>query len=420
VNRGFFTAFHLCSCSNHFEDGGKMDSLSINLKDGSFQANPYPIYQQLRENAPVFWFPFPGGTGGMWLVTRYNDVARMLKEEQRLTKNISRVLPAEQAGPPVRDLLRLDPPDHTRLRSLVNQVFTPRRIKEMEPRIRQIAAGLLDSARQRGEMDFMSDFAVPLPIIVIAELLGVPQEDWAAFRAWSNDLARSFDAVNQTEEIRKKGEESGRMLIGYLSDLVRQRREQPRADLITGLVQARDGGDRLSEEELLEMCQLILIAGHETTVNLLGNGMLALLQNPDQAERLRQQPELLESAVEEMLRYESPVQRGTIRFTLAPLEVAGQVIESGQQISAVIGSANRDPDQFPDPDRFDIARQPNRHLAFGRGIHFCLGAPLARTEARLAFDLLVHGFPALEMVDEKADWSSNTFLRGLNSLRVRW
>jgi cytochrome P450 len=230
---------------------------------------------------------------------------------------------------------------------------------------------------------------------------------------------RSVDAMSQTEESRQKGQEAGVKLVEYFMDLVRQRREAPQADLITGLIQVRDGGDRLSEREMLEMCQLLLIAGHETTVNLLGNGLLLLLQHPDQFAQLKQQPDLLEGALEEMLRFESPIQRATVRFTTTPYEICGKVIEPGQQVSAVIGSANRDPEQFPDPDRFDITRRPNRHLAFGRGIHFCLGAPLARTEARLAFDLLLTALPGLELASSEPDWSGNTFLRGLNTLPVR-
>jgi cytochrome P450 len=393
---------------------------TLDIRDTAFKANPYPFYKQLRENAPVFWFPFADTGRGMWLVTRYDDVARLLKDDQHITKNPARFLPPQPNAPFSQDLLSSDPPDHTRLRSLVNQVFTPRRIKDLEPRIHQIAAGLLDQACQRGEMDFMADFAIPLPIIVIAELLGVPSEDRTTFRAWTNDLMRSTDAVNQNEESRQKGEQAGLSLIQYFSQIVQQRREQPREDLISGLVLARDGSDRLSEREMLEMCQLLLIAGHETTVNLLGNGLLALLQHPDQYDRLRAQPELLESAIEEMLRYDSPVQRSTGRFTTDPVEICGQVIEPGQQLSGVIGAANRDPDQFPDPDRFDITRSPNRHLAFGRGIHFCLGAPLARIEARLAFGLILSTFPRLELAVDEPEWSGNTFLRGLNALPVRW
>jgi pimeloyl-[acyl-carrier protein] synthase len=396
-----------------------MSAHTIDLRSTSFQTNPYPIYKQLRENSPVHWFPFDDLGRGMWLVTRYQDCARLLKDDQNITKNPALVRPPDPDEVFSSDLLSSDPPDHTRLRSLVNQAFTPKRIRDLEPRIRQLAEELFSSVKDRGEMDFMADFAIPMPIFVIAELLGVPREDRSLFRQWTNDFMRSVDAMSQTEETQKKGQEAGLKLLEYFTHLVQQRRQKPRMDLITGLTQARDGGDRLTEREMLEMCQILLIAGHETTVNLLGNGLLLLLQHTDQLAMLKQGPELMESAIEEMLRFESPIQRATVRFTTAPVEICGKVIDPGQQLSVVIGAANRDPEQFPDPDRFDIARNPNRHLAFGRGIHFCVGAPLARTEAHITFDLLLAEFPRLELVSSEPDWSGNTFLRGLNSLQVR-
>jgi pimeloyl-[acyl-carrier protein] synthase len=395
------------------------DAVALNAP--AFLANPYPFYQQLRDAAPVFWFPHGGPTGGMWLVTRYRDVSSLLKDNS-LIKDITRVVPPEKLGREAanKDLLTSDPPDHTRLRALVNQAFTPQRIRALEPRITQIAAELLAQVRTAGAMEFMADFAIPLPVIVIAELLGVPAEDQHAFRAWSNDVMRSIDGIRANEEIAKKGEEAGLALAGYFGTLVAQRRAAPRDDLLSALIAAQDGGEQLSAEELVGMCQLLLIAGHETTVNLLGNGLLTLLQHREQWQLLQQHPELLPGAIEEMLRYESPVQRATIRFTGRSLAIAGQTLEPGQQVSAVIGAANRDPAHFPDPDRFDITRQPNRHLAFGLGIHFCLGAPLARTEARIGFGQLLANFPGMALATDTPDWSGNTFLRGLNSLPVTW
>jgi pimeloyl-[acyl-carrier protein] synthase len=331
-------------------------------------------------------------------------------------------VPPEKLPPqPIsRDLLGSDPPDHTRLRALVNLAFTPKRIRELKPRIAQIARNLLDQARPKDQMEFMAEFAVPLPIIVIAELLGVPPTDRREFRVWSNDLVRGIDAMGRNPDAAQKGQEAGLALANYFGKLFRQRRAQPQNDLMSALIAARDGQDTLSEEELIGMCQLLLIAGHETTVNLLGNGLLTLLRHPDQLTLLRRQPDLMESAIEEMLRFESPVQRGTTRFTIASLEIAGQTIAAGHQVSTVIGAANRDPAPFPDPDRFDITRQPNHHLAFGRGIHFCLGAPLARAEARIAFSQLLNDYLNLELATDTADWNGNTFLRGLNSLPIRW
>lgn len=398
-----------------------MSAPTLQLRDPAFLTDPYPFYKELRETAPVFWFPHGGLTGGMWLVTRYEDVAALLKHSHT-GKDITRLVAAEQLGsePRGKDLLNSDPPDHTRLRALVSQAFTPRRTRNLEPRIVQIATELLDRVRGAGQMEFMADFAIPLPIIVIAELLGVPLEDRYEFRAWSNDLVRGIDSMGQNPEAARKGEEAGLALNEYFAELLRQRRVQPRDDLMSGLVAARDGGDRLSEQELIGLCQLLLIAGHETTVNLLGNGLLTILRHRDQWERLQEHPEYLESAIEEMLRFESPVQRATFRFATAPITIAGQTIEAGQQVSALIGAANRDPAEFPEPDRFDVRRQPNRHLAFGRGIHFCLGAPLARTEARIAFGQLLADFPNMELATDTPDWNGNTFLRGLNSLPVKW
>jgi cytochrome P450 len=267
-------------------------------------------------------------------------------------------------------------------------------------------------------MEFMSDFALPLPVIVIAELLGVPPEDQSTFHAWSNKFITSIDAVRASEDSRKESQQAVASLAGYFADLIRLRREQPRGDLISALIQARDSQDRLSEDELIAMCMLLLIAGHETTVNLLGNGLLTLLNHPEQLFRLKGDPGLLPSAIEEMLRFESPVQRATFRITKEAIEIGGTTIEKNQQISAVIGAANRDPDQFLHAEEFDIARQPNRHLAFGLGIHFCLGAPLARTEARIGFERLLEQFPDLHLASETPRWNPNTFFRGLTILPV--
>jgi cytochrome P450 len=398
-----------------------MSAPTLQFSDPAFLADPYPFYHHLRETAPVFWVPHRGATGGVWLLTRYEDVAFLLKDGHT-TKDIRRVVPAEKLVSEMgnADLLSSDPPDHTRLRALVNQAFTPKRIRQLEPRIAEVAAELLARVRDAGEMEFMADFAIPLPIIVICELLGVPPEDRHVFRVWSNDLVRGIDAIGGNQDTARKGQEAGLALAAYFGKLFEQRRAQPQDDLMSALISARDGRDQLSEAELVGMCQLLLIAGHETTVNLLGNGLLTLLRHREQWELLQEQPELLESAIEEMLRYESPVQRATFRGTLQPLTVAGQTIEAGQQVSAVIGAANRDPAAFPEPNRFDIRRRPNRHLAFGRGIHFCLGAPLARTEARIAFGQLLAGFRDMELATDTPAWNGNTFLRGLISLPVRW
>jgi pimeloyl-[acyl-carrier protein] synthase len=395
-----------------------METLGIDLKNPLFLENPYPFYAQMRENTPVFWLPTTSPLGGMWLLTRYSDVAAALSDD-RLTKDVNYVIPADTAEPRNRDLLNLDPPDHTRLRGLVNQVFTPKKVKDLEPGILSIIESLLERPKENRQMDFIAEFALPLPIFVIAEMLGVPAGDRGEFHTWTNAIITSIDAVNQSEESQKQGQEAGLKLLEYISGLIKERRQHPREDLISDLVQVRDGGDRMSESELIGMCQLLLIAGHETTVNLLGNGLYSLLSHPSQFELLKDQPELMGSAIEEMLRFETPVQRGTSRFTKEPMAYAGETIPAGSQVSGVIGSANRDPQQFPDPDRFDITRSPNRHLAFGRGIHFCLGAPLARTEARLAFKRLLEEFPLMELMEERPNWNGNSWMRGLRTLPIK-
>ncbi|MGQ0604779.1 MAG: cytochrome P450, partial [Anaerolineales bacterium] len=370
-----------------------------------------------RESRAPFWFPHGGPSGGMWLLTRYDDVAFILKEAQT-TKDASRFTPPEQLTPFDHNLLSKDPPDHTRLRALANRAFTPERVRGLEPRIAQIVDELIARVRTQGSMEFMADFALPLPVIVIAELLGVPPEERDTFHAWSNAMVTGIDATRRSETGVQKSEEAARALAGYFAALVQRRREQPRDDLLSALIAARDAQDKLSENELLAMCMLLLIAGHETTVNLIGNGLLTLLRHPEQLERLKTHPELLPSAIEEMLRFESPVQRATFRLTTGGLHIGEATVEAGQQVSAVLGAANRDPDQFPQPDTFDIARQPNRHLAFGLGLHFCLGAPLARAEARIGFARLFEQLPRLQRANETPDWNPNTFFRGLKTLPV--
>jgi cytochrome P450 len=310
--------------------------------------------------------------------------------------------------------------NHRDLTNRVNQALTPGRVKDLEPRIRHIVDELLAQVQPHGSMECMADFALPLPVIVIAEWLGVPPEDHDTFHAWSNHMVTGFDAVRRSEAHVKHTQEATLALGQYLADLIRRRRQQPRDDLISALTLARDAQDRLTEDELLAMCMVLLIAGHETTVNLLGNGALTLLRHPTQLALLKHHPELLPSAVEEMLRCESPVQRATFRFTAETFEIGGRTLDKGQQVSAVLGAANRDPAQFPQPDTCDLTRQPNRHLACGRGMHFCLGAPLARTEARIGFARLHAQRPHLQLVSQTLDWSTNTFFRGLRALPVTW
>lgn len=314
-------------------------------------------------------------------------------------------------------MLDSDPPVHTRLRRLVSRAFTPRRVKDMEGRIREIARGLLDAAERAGRFDLMTDLANPLPVIVIAEMLGVPPEEHAQFKEWSNGIIEggqlAFRAAMPTENLTK----STRELRAYLTQQIERRRREPGEDLIAALVQAHEEGGSLSSEELLAFVVLLLLAGNETTTNLIGNGMLALGRNPEQLERLRREPALMPTAVEEMLRYDSPVQ-STVRTCTGDANVNGSPIAKDEMVFVIIAAANRDPRKFPEPERFDITRSPNEHLSFGEGIHFCLGAPLARLEGAIAIGSALERFPRLRLADPDAApvYRGSYILRGLKSL----
>jgi pimeloyl-[acyl-carrier protein] synthase len=393
-----------------------MDTPHIDLSSPAFIADPYPAFRTLQATGPRR-LPFASMTGSSWVFSRYDDVVAVLKE-LRTGKDFARLVPEEQLWALDRSMLFRDPPDHTRLRSLASQAFTPAAVRDLEPRIAQIAADLLAQMRPAGsaaprQADFMTAYALPLPLIVIAELLGVPIADRARFHAWSNAVVSE---ASSTEE-PLTWQDATTALTSYFADLIQERRRHPQADLISGLIQAGDAGDRLSEQELIGTCILLLIAGHETTVNLLGNGLLTLLRHPDQLALLRAHPELMPSAVEEMLRFESPVQRATFRIVTDDFAISGGTLHRGQEINVFLGAANRDPQQFPEPDCFDIRRQPNRHIAFGLGIHFCLGAPLARAEARIGFEQLLQALPDLQLAGEPV-WNQNTFIRGLRVLPI--
>jgi cytochrome P450 len=393
------------------------DAIAAELATPAFLADPYPTYRRLIRETPVFWLPHSNAPGGMWCIARYDDVIFIL-HNAAVFKDTSRIAPPGSLTPLDRAMLQRDPPDHTRLRRLASHAFTPRRVQNLEPRIEQMSLDLLTRIRERGTADFIADYARPLPIMVIAELLGVPFEDHDRFSTWSDQIMTGSDSVLGGEEAARASQEAMASLIAYFTTLIEQRRQQPRDDLISALIAARDAEDQLSEDELLGMCVLLLIAGHETTVNLIGNGLLTLLRHPDQLALLRHHPEYLTSAIEEMLRYESPVQRSTPRFAAETFEIAGQRIEAGQQISLMFGAANRDPAHVPDPDRFDITRHPNPHLGFGSGIHYCLGAPLARIEARVAFSHILEHLPAMRLATDQPEWKPVTWLRGLRRLPI--
>jgi pimeloyl-[acyl-carrier protein] synthase len=365
--------------------------VSAMFRDPGFLDNPYPTYARLREQSPVVPLVRERSTG--WLVLRYDDVDAVFRDN-RIWKDHSRMRVGEDGAAlpgPQGSMLFRDPPDHTRLRALVNRAFAPVVVRDLAPRIQTIVSELADDLEGRGEADFMAAFARPLPVVVIAELLGVPLADREDFRRWSDILVRASDGP-VAQASADATHSAWQAVHEYFDRLSGERRGQPTEDLLSRLIAAEEVGDRLSHAELLETCVLLLIAGHETTMNLLGNGLAALLSAPGEVERLRQDPGLVESAVEEMLRFDAPVQIATFRYAGEAIELGGQGIERGDHVTCLIGSANRDPAVFAEPDRFDIARSPNRHLAFGRGIHFCLGAPLARLEAALAVRELTSRF----------------------------
>lgn len=327
-------------------------------------------------------------------------------------------------GPRLSDtMLFKDAADHERLRGLVSKAFTPRMIEGLRPRIQQVADELLDAAEPNGRIDLIADFAYLLPVTIICELLGVPPADRADFRGWTANVARSLDpSMNEAEEadIIRAGEEAALAFGTYFADLVHRRRADPGNDLVTALIRAQDGEDRLNADELAATFVLLLVAGHETTTNLIGNGTLALLRNPEQLDKLCSDlsPEKLRVAVEELLRYEPPV-AGVLRIATQDISFGGTVIPAGHDVFVIIGAANRDPAVFPDPDRLDIGRADNRHLTFSGGPHFCLGAPLARLEGQIAFATLLRRYPKLELETEEPRWRETFTLRGLKQLPVR-
>ncbi|GAB1422610.1 cytochrome P450 [Anaerolineales bacterium] len=388
------------------------------------RANPQAMYAQMRQQDPVYRAIGPNTGNPIWFFTRYADVMAVLKDP-RFIKNY-RNLPPEiaQRYTPAdenptwaainRHLLEQDPPDHTRLRALVHKAFTPNHIRALEPRIIQIVDHLLDAMAARNEGDLIADFAFPLPITVIAEMLGVPAEDQHLFREWTQTI------LFQTDE--EQGLNAAMAFIQYMNERIQERRTEDRGDILSALIREEEAGDQLDHMELLSMIFLLLVAGHETTVNLIGNGVLALLTHPSQFEKLKQQPALIHSAVEEMLRYNGPVETPTLRFASENVEWDGQQIAAGDIILPSLLGANRDPAVFENPDDFNIERSPNPHLAFGNGIHFCLGAPLARLEGTLAISRLIQRYPDLRLVGAVQDleWNATLLIHGLKHLPVAY
>jgi cytochrome P450 len=391
---------------------------AFNPMDPEFLADPYPTYHRLRDEDPVHHSPLD-----FWVLTRYEDVAVVLRDPRFIKEPLVSVVAARfgVTVPPGVGLSMLDrdPPDHTRLRSLVSKAFTPRVVEGLRPRVQTIVDDLITRAEAVGSMDLIEEFAYPIPVNVICEMLGVPVEDHERFKGWSLDIARGLDSVwlPPESEIPKRSGAARHAIGDYMRELIAERRASPRGDLLSALIAAEEAGDKLSEDELIATCILLLIAGHETTVNLIGNGTLALLRHPEELRRLRETHGLITSAVEELLRYDGPVQR-TARITSTEVTIGGRTIAKGEMVMPFIGAADRDPSQFPDPDRLDLGRSDNRHIAFGWGIHFCLGAPLARLEGQIAIDTLVRRLPGLALVDDEPEYRQSLTLRGLKALPV--
>jgi cytochrome P450 len=386
----------------------------------SFLEDPYPFYARLREESPVHF----NSDGDGWVLSRYAD-AQMVLRDGRFGRTGFDSYVVMMLGPgPVEESFRrwmlfMDPPNHTRLRGLASKAFTPRAVERLRSGVQRQVDLLLDQVQQSGSADLIAGLAYPLPVAVICDLLGVPLDDLTTFHDWSDALARVLEIRYTPPEIIAAGNEAAQGLTDYFRGLIAERRGRPGDDLLSALIVAEEQGDRLSEDELLATCVLLFFAGHETTVNLIGNGVLALLRHPDQLARLRAEPHLIGSAVEEFLRYDGSVQR-TARFALVDLEIEGVPIGAGQVVSVLLGAANRDPARFAEPDRLDLGRQDNHHLTFGGGIHYCLGAPLARLEAQLAINTLLQRLPGLELATDRLEHRPNSVLRGLRSLPVRW
>ena len=399
------------------------------LYSDDFRARSYETFARMRSDDPVCCQPGIDGETMIWFVTRHEDVVAVLLDDERFVRDprlglspevyaeFSRAMPEALAFID-QHMLNRDGEDHRRLRRLVTKAFTPRMVEQLRPRIEEIADELIDRVEQNGEMELVEDFAFPLPITVIAELLGIPAADRGPFREWSNAMVTpAIDA----EAVAAFGAKMADF-VAYLRDLFERRRAEPGDDLVSALLQVRDGGDTLSEQELFSMVVLLIVAGHETTVSLIGNAVLALLQHPEQCAELERDPARIAAAIEELLRYDSPVERTLNRWATADVELGGRTIQRGDSVITILGSANRDPDRFPEPDVLDLDREDTKHVAFGRGSHYCLGAPLARLETEVALATLLRRLPGLRLAvaPEEVAWRPVPLFRSLSALPVAW
>jgi cytochrome P450 len=379
-----------------------------------FRRNPYPTYDLLRSHAPIFYWD----TWGITFLSRHDDCTELLRDNRLGRANYGEPPPGQAALWQMTNdwMLLQNPPDHTRLRGLVHKAFTPRMVEQLRGKIQEITNHLLDRVQHQGEMELIADLAYPLPVTVIAEMLGVPEDDRDTFHQWSDALGRSLDLTDDPA-VYERASGAAAEFTDYLRELANRRRREPTDDLLSALVTVEEQGEHLTENELYATSALLLVAGHETTINLIGNGALALLRNPAQLRLLQERPALSKTAVEELLRYDSPVQM-TARMALEDVEYKSMTLHRGQEVAFLLGAANHDPAVFEKPQVLDITRQRNPHLSFGGGIHYCLGAPLARLEGQIAFETLLRRMPDLQLATEIPAYRDNYVLRGLEVLHV--
>ncbi len=398
--------------------------MTFDPQSPDFLHNPYPTYDRLRSTTPIFY----DEKIGMWFFTTHDDVSTLLKD-RRLGRTMEHIATREELGLPPKNpayapfhklsahsMFDKEPPDHTRLRALVHKVFTPKRVENLRAKIQAITDGLLDAVEPDGQMDLIADFAATLPVVVIAELLGVPEEDQGKLRPWSADIVAMYE-LNHTPETARRAVQAATEFSDYLIALARQRRAAPKDDLITALALVEEQGDTLTEDELVATCVLLLNAGHEATVNVLGNGLWALLQHPDQLAKLKANPALVPTAVEELLRYDTPLQLFR-RWVLQDIEYKGHSFQKGEEFALLFGSANRDPARFDHADQLDVAREDNPHVSFSLGIHYCLGAPLARMELQIALATLLRRMPNLRLAGDAPEFKPAYVIRGLKDLKL--
>lgn len=394
----------------------------IDLFSTEFKHHAYKFYDNLRISKPLYPFTLPNNQKA-WLITRYDDALRILKDK-RFIKNpytlfdsnqIKDIIPVSELEILISHMLNSDPPDHNRLRNLVHKAFTPKTIENLREQVQDTANDLLDNLKYKNNIDLINEYAFPLPIMVIGKMLGIPEKDYGQFRNWSNTLIEAGNLPNKMHEAFPEI----KLFRAYLNNLINIKRQNPGIDLITKLIHAEDEGQFLTEKELHSTIFLLIIAGHETTVNLIGNGVLALLENPEQLEQLREKPNLIKSALEEMLRYYSPVELTTNRWAGEDITMNSNIIKKGEMVVVSLASANRDQNQFIKPQNFDISRKDNRHIAFGMGIHYCLGAPLARLEGEIAINTLLRKFPRFHLNNHKElTWRPTYLMRGLDKLPI--